>query len=275
VDSAARVVRAVVGRLDLSFTAAGTRTVLAHAHVRAPLKIVRPFELEDGRVLVQVLHLGPGMCGGDEYAINISVQPRARAVVIMQAAARVIGMRDGAHASQQVTLNVEPGGHLEYYPGLTIPFADGSFVQRVDVNAARDSRLGILETWGTGRNMRGEHLAFRRISSRTRVSIDGQISFADAMELEPAATDVGGTGVLEGHRYVASGFWHNATLDRDAGLTVREGVIAAFGQSTLDSVYLRTLAMDGGAVMETTNESVRIVNAAWNLPPIPLRRFTS
>jgi urease accessory protein len=258
------------------FAAARAGTVLAHAHVHAPLKIVRPFELEDGRVLVQILHLGPGLCGGDEYAISITVEPGARAVVIMQSASRVIGMPEGEHASQNVELNVAAGAHLEYYPGLTIPFADSSFVQRVHVNAGRDSRVGILETWGTGRSLRGEHLAFRRISSRTTVTIDDDdIVYADATELEPMVNDVGGVGVMDGHRYMASGFWHNAVLQTDTALTMRSGVLSAFGQNTRESVYLRALAMDGCAMAQSTSEAVQIVNAAWGLPPIPLRRFTS
>lgn len=274
-DSAAGVVRAVAGRLELTFAARGGRTSLAHAHVLAPLKIVRPFELDDGRALVQILHLGPGLCGGDEYRIDITVERHARAVVVMQAASRLIGMEDGTHASQYVRLTVEPEGHLEYYPGLTIPFADSSFVQRVDVMAARESRVGIVETWGTGRSVRDEHLAFRRISSRTTMSVDGNVVYADATDLEPAVHDVGGTGILEGHRYIASGFWHNATLDRDATISARDGVLCAFGQSTPDSVYLRALSMDGSAMAETNSEAVRIVNAAWGLTPIPLGRFTS
>jgi len=275
VDSTASAVRTVVGRLDLVFAAARAGTVLGHAHVQAPLKIVRPFELEDGRVLVQILHLGPGLCAGDEYAINITVEAGACAVVIMQSASRLIGMPQDAHASQNITLNVEAGAHLEYYPGLTIPFADSSFIQRVQVNAARDSRVGILETWGTGRSLRGEHLAFRRISSRTTMTIDDGIIYADATELEPAAHDVSGLGVMDGHRYIASGFWHNAALERHAALTTRNGVLSAFGQSTPQSVYLRALAMDGCTMAEATSEAVQIVNAAWGLPPIPLRRFTS
>ena len=274
-DTAPGVVREVVGRLDLTFAATGAGTVLAQAHVRAPLKIVRPFELEDGRVLVQILHLGPGLCAGDEYAIDITVQAGARVVIIMQSASRVLGMPARTEASQTVTLDVEGDGHLEYYPGLTIPFADSSFVQRVHVNAARNSRVGILETWGTGRSVRGEHLAFRKISSRTTMSVDGAIVYADAIELEPRLHDVAGTGVLEGHCYIASGFWHNAALEQPASVPARDGVLCAFGQSTPQCVYLRALAVDGAAIAQVASDAVQIVNSAWGLQPIPLRRFTS
>jgi urease accessory protein len=274
-DSAASAVRAVVGRVDLVFAASGSGTVLAHAHVQAPLKIVRPFALDDGRVLVQILHLGPGLCAGDEYTIDMTVRPGARAVVVMQSASRVLGMPEGTHATQRVTLTIEPGGHLEYYPGLTIPFGDSAFVQRVHVSAARDSRVGLLETWGMGRSVRGEHLAFRRISSRTTMTVDDDVVYADATELEPATDNINGAGVLEGHRYIASGFWHNVTLGENACLTAADDVLSAFGHSSPQSVYVRALAMDGSAMAETTSDAVRIVNAAWGLPAIPLRRFTS
>ena len=274
-DTASGAVREVVGRLDLTFAATRAGTVLAEAHVRAPLKIVRPFELEDGRVLVQILHLGPGLCAGDVYAIDVTVQAGARVVVIMQSASRVLGMPVRTVASQTVRLDVEDDGHLEYYPGLTIPFADSSFVQRVQVNAARNSRVGILETWGTGRSLRGEHLAFRKISNRTTVCVDGDIVYADAMELQPATNDLAGTGVLDGYRYVGSGYWHNVALDRGRTLSNREGAITAFGASTADSVYLRALAMDGCAMAETASEAVRVVNAAWGLAPITFARFTA
>jgi urease accessory protein len=274
-DSAASAVRTIVGAVDLTFDAGRLGTVLAHAHVRAPLKVVRPFTLEDGRVLVQILHLGPGLCAGDQYRIAVRVRRGARAVVIMQSASRVLGMPPGAHALQHVELHVDAGGHLEYYPGLTIPFLESSFVQRIDIVAAPDSRVGILETWNTGRSMRGEHLAFRRVSSRTTISIHGEIAYADAIELDPTIADIGGTGVLEGYSYAASGFWLNATLKPRASIACSPGVLCAFGESTPDSVYLRALAADGRAMHMTTTKAVEIVNSAWGLPPIPLRRFTS
>ena len=39
-------------------------------------------------------------------------------------------------------------------------------------------------------------------------SVGGQPVFADALEIEPTATDAAALGILESHRYVASGFWY-------------------------------------------------------------------
>jgi urease accessory protein len=171
--------------------------MLAHAHAAAPLKIVRPFPLAGGGVLVQVLSLGPGICAGDAHDIRITVEAGARAVVIMQSASRLLSMPEGTHASQRVTLTVRSGGQLEYYPGLTIPFTDSSFIQNITASVETGGRIGLLESWSTGRSSRGEYLRFRRVSSRTTVTIDGQLAYADALELEPGLHDVQGTGILE------------------------------------------------------------------------------
>lgn len=263
------------GRLELVFSPGLRGTVLAHAHAAAPLKIVRPFSLAGGGALVQVLTLGPGLCAGDTHEIDITVEPGARAVVIMQSASRLLSMPDGSHASQEVTLNVRSGGQLEYYPGLTIPFADSSFIQRIAAHIDSGARLGILESWSTGRSSRGEYLRFRRISTRTTVAIDGELAYADAMELEPAAHNVQGTGILEAHRYVASGFWCGATLASGPPLTAPEGTLIAIGQSAPGQVYLRALAMDGYALGETLQAAVNRIHTGWQQPSIPFRRFTS
>jgi urease accessory protein len=263
------------GRLQLAFAPGLHGTVLARAYAAAPLKIVRPFPLAGGGVLVQVLTLGPGMCAGDTHEIDITVEPGARAVVIMQSASRLLSMPEGSHASQEVTLTVRSGGQLEYYPGLTIPFADSSFVQRVAARVETGARLGILESWSTGRSSRGEHLRFRRISTRTTVTVDRNLAYADAVELEPGVHNVQGTGVLESHRYVASGFWYGATLASGPPLSAPEGTLVALGQSAPDQVYLRALAMDGYALGEMLQSAVHCIRSGWQQSAIPFRRFTS
>ena len=264
----------VQGRLELVFAPGRGATSLAHAYVSAPLKIVRPFALDGGRALVQILTLGPGFCAGDDYTLDITVEPGARAGVLMQAASRIFGMTGDAHATQSVNLTVHSGGQLEYYPGLTIPFADSSFVQRVHVAAAAGARVGVLENWSMGRSSRGEHLRFRRLSSRTSVAMDGTPVYADAIELEPAATDVAATGMLENYRYVASGFWLGASPDL-AGVNSVDGTLLAFGHVAPAQVYLRGLAMDGYAMGRLLQSAVDRINAAWGLEAIPLQRFTS
>ena len=265
----------VRGRLELAFRAGSTGTVLAHAFVSAPLKIVRPFQLSGGGLLVQVITLGPGLCAGDDCRIDVTVESGARAVVVMQAASRILGMPEGAQATQSVNLVVAPSGQIEYYPGLTIPFAESGFRQRIAISADRQSRVGILECWAAGRQTRSEYLRFRHLSSRTIVTVNDQPAFADAVEIDTTSDLAAGAGILEGHRYFASGFWHGVPADASIALTARDALVA-FGRSTSpDQVFLRALAHDGFAMSGLLQSAVDVINRAWGCEPIPIRRFVS
>ena len=270
-DSTARL----NGRIELVFRRNRRGTSLAHSHASGPLKIVRPFALDGARALVQVLTLGPGLCGGDSCTLDVLVEPDARAVVIMQAASRILGMGDGAVATQSVNLVVGPGALLEYYPGLTIPFADSCLTQRITVAADRDSRVGILESWAMGRTTRDEYLRFKHLSSRTVVSIAGRPVFADALEIEPARMNAAATGALENHRYVASGFWYGVPEEATVTPPTSRSLIAFDRCASRDQVFLRALAHDGYEMSATLQSAVDTINGAWGLEPIPLKRFVS
>jgi urease accessory protein len=266
---------ALSGRAELVFRADRGGTLLAYSRVSAPLKIVRPFALDGGRALVQIVTLGPGLCGGDTCALDVTVESGARAVVMMQTASRILGMSEGALATQTVKLVVEPGGQVEYYPGLTIPFADSRLEQRISVSAHRESRVGILESWAMGRATRNEYLRFRSLSSRTVVSIDGQPVFADALEIQPDAADAAVTGILENHRYVASGFWYGVPAEAPLTIGSTDALIAFDRGVSRDQVFLRALTRDGIEMTTALQAAVDAVDAAWGLAPIPLKRFAS
>src|SRR5207237_9423691 len=256
------------GGAQLTFCRRGSATVLSSARVEAPLKLVRPFALADGRLIVPLITLGPGLCGAAPGAIDVHAPAGARVIIPNTAATRVLGMADDAQALQPVRLTAGPGAHLEYYPGLTIPFPDSAFVQEIEATAARDARVGILETWALGRAARGEYLRFRYVRSRTTVRVDGALIYADATLLEPRTAAVAGAGVLDGRRYLVSGFWYAADVSAgcrgqtpDAPLhTVSSRnwgqtpdgrlhtLLVAFGQSATGRVLLLALVDDGRAV---------------------------
>ena len=282
------------GGAQLTFCRRGSATVLARAHVEAPLKLVRPFALADGRLVVPLITLGPGLCGGDVCTIEIEVDAGARVIVTHTAATRVLGMTDEAQALQRVRLTAGPGAHLEYYPGLTIPFPDSAFVQEIDANAARDARVGILETWALGRTARDEYLRFRYVRSRTTVYVEGAPVYADVTLFEPRTAAVAGTGVLDRRRYLVSGFWYGAEVSadgrgqtpdaplrtagqaRDWGQTPDGRLhtpLVAFGQSRPGQVFLRALGDDGQALDRVVRDALASVADAWKVPPLPLDRF--
>jgi urease accessory protein UreH len=145
----------------------------------------------------------------------------------------------------------------------------------VTVAADRLSRVGILECWATGRQSRGEYLRFRHLSSRTIVSLNGQPAFADALDIDGTSNLAAGSGILEGHRYVASGFWHGVPADASIALTTTDALLAFGRSASPDHVFLRALAHDSFVMSGLLQSAVDVISGAWGLEPIPMRRFVS
>jgi urease accessory protein len=266
--------RQVCGCAELRFGRRGARTVLAHSRIEAPMTVIRPFELPDGRLVVQLITLGPGLCGGDVMQIDVTVDDGARVIVTTTAATRVMTMEPGEHAGHHVRLRAGHDASLEYYPAVTIPFPGSALAQTVQVTAMPTSRVAVIETWAMGRAARSEYLQFRWLSSRTTLSVDGVLAYADAMHLEPDVTDVANAGVMAGRAYVAAGVWHGATVEADAAVEpAAGGTLAAFAQSTPGIAYLRVLGDDGPALDAVLRQSVERVSASWGLPAVHMDRF--
>jgi len=262
----------VRGGAALRFERRGARTVLASSRVEAPLAIVRPFPLPDGGLLIQLLSLGPGLCGGDRLTLDVTAGPGCRVAVTTTAATRVMAMEPEQHAEQHVRLRAGDEATLEYYPCLTIPYPGGALVQSIEADVTATGRLGILECWSMGRIARGEYLQFRSLASRTTIGVDGTLRYADAIHLEPASTDLAGSGVLAGRQYVAAGAWYGVTL-ADATLPDADETLVAFDQSAPGLAYLRALGADGPRMDAVLAVSVDRVARCWGLQPVTLDRF--
>lgn len=263
----------VCGSASLTFARRGSRTVLAHSRIEAPMTVIRPFELPDGRLVVQLITLGPGLCGGDTIHIEVTAEDEARVVVTTTAATRVMTMEEGQRAEQHVVLRAGQRASLEYYPAVTIPFPGSALAQTVRVEAASTSRVAAIETWAMGRSARDEYLQFRSLSSRTTLHVDGVLTYGDAMHLEPGVTDAANAGVLAGRHYVAAGFWHGAHLPpAPEPAPSSAGTLVAFAQSTPELVYLRALGDEGPEMDAVLRRSVERVATEWG-PAVQMDRF--
>jgi urease accessory protein len=265
----------VAGAVELRFECRASRTVLAASRVEAPMKVVRPFESADRRLVVQLITLGPGLCAGDTLRVDVTAGPGARVVVTTPAATKIMAMAGGERAAQDVRLVALEGSSLEYYPAVAIPFPGSTFVQTVSVEAAAGARAGVVEAWALGRQARGEYLEFARLSSRTSLAVDGRLAYSDATEMVPAVHDAANAAILAGRQYAVSGFWYGAAIDD--GHTVAEpsddGTLMSLASSRPGLVYLRALARDGPALDRVIRHSLDRVADAWRVAPVRLERF--
>lgn len=254
-------------RLKLTFVCRDGKTVLERQHASYPLKVLRPFELGDGRALLQLLNVGPGLLAGDTYELDITVRGGAKVVLVNQSATKVHTMPPGTSARQTLHVTVEAGGELESYPGLVIPFVGSDAAFTTIVALEEGSRFVSLESWAMGRVGRGELFAFRRLSSRFRVTLAGKLVYADALELAPEGLPL--MGVTDGFPYLASGFWQWDT----PWTVLEEAFPLVMGSCGPERGYLRALAADG---LELRRDLAALLQA-WHIQrgvaPLPLSRL--
>jgi urease accessory protein len=264
----------VIGRASLIFARHGPRTVLIESRVAAPLALVRPFELPGGRLVVQMVTLGPGLCSGDLIDLEVIVQDDAEVLLTTTAATRIMSMDPGQQAEQRIRFRADRGSSLEYYPAPAIPFPGSAFVQTLSIEAHPTARVGVVESWALGRSARAEYLQFRSLSSQTRLAVAGTLAYADALALEPARHDLAGVGVLDGRHYLAAGFFLGVDSIPDgapAPSTNRVDVALALTRPGL--AYLRALADDAPSLDAAIQGSLERVARAWGQPLTALDRF--
>jgi urease accessory protein UreH len=248
------------GEVKLSISLRDGVSVVSQQYSHAPLKVMRPFQLADGSLLLQLLSVGPGMLAGDIYKIDIEVQPGASAVIVNQAASKVLTMPAGQFAEQHVTLSVAEDASLEYYPGTTLPYPAAALSQTITAQIAAGGALGILESWAMGRVARGELFEFASLKSHTRVYQNSRLSYQDSLWLEPQCHDLSSWGLLEGYSYLASGYWSPDYLSRtalpDALNTNTPDLMLARGRDHAGGMYLRALSRDNVLLGQAVREQL-------------------
>ncbi|BDP44268.1 urease accessory protein UreD (plasmid) [Deinococcus aetherius] len=261
--------RTRTGVLHLHFGVRAGRTVLLRDLQKAPLMIVRPFELPCGTLMVFIVNPMGGVLGGDHSEVRVRVEGGARALVLTQSATRVQPSPDRAAATQDVTLEVAPGGRLEFYPERTIPFAGSAFRQTVLAELGEGAELGLTETLAGGRVRSGESLAFHEYASRMEVRRGGRRVYLDALRLCPGE-HTRSPGVWGGGDYLASGVWVGAPQVTDWPAVPGQ---LATGQAAGGAAWLRAVADCGpglDAALGAARESLR--RQLFGAPPLRVRR---
>jgi urease accessory protein len=224
------------GELELVFETRDGKTVLVKGIQKPPLLFIRPFELEPGILTVIIVNPTAGILAGDTYKISVTVHEGARVELLTQSATKIHKMNDGLSAFQEISFQVANNSRLEYYPERTIPYALSNFKQNLNVDLEPYAQFGMLETWTTGRVLRGERLEFTKYASKTSVRIDNKLEYLDSFTLEPESSNLNAIGALEGHDYIASGFFVGANSE----LPKLEGVSTGF--TTGNHLWLRAIA---------------------------------
>ncbi|MFT2720563.1 urease accessory protein UreD [Deinococcus sp. A31D244] len=267
--------RTRTGILHLHFGVRGGRTALLRDTQKAPLMVIRPFELPCSTLMVFIVNPTGGVLGGDHAEIRVTVEGGARVLILTQSATRVQPSPDGRPATQDVQFQVAAGGRLEYHPERTLPFAGSAFAQTLTADLEDGAQFALTETLASGRVQTGERLAFASYESRVQVSVSGRRVYLDRQRLVPGEF-TRAPGVWGGLDYQASGVFVG-TCEVTALPTVMDfpavPSMIATGHTVGGAVWLRGAAARGPELdraLLTAREALRA--QLWGAPPLEVRR---
>lgn len=215
------------------------------AQVRFPAK--RPAEA----VEAVLINTAGGLCGGDRFGWRVEVGPDARCQVITQACEKIY-RTEGEAAEVEVTLEVGPGGRLDWTPQETILFDRARLSRRLEADLAAHARLLIVEAVILGRAAMGETVTRGLLRDRWRVRREGRLVFAEELRIDGAFEHpLGSPSALAG----AGAFATIVLLGEDAeGLAspLRTAVGDHGGVSAFEGrLICRVLAPNGAALRRT------------------------
>ncbi len=209
-----------LGSLKLVYAHHQGTTQVAHAQVKAPLKVQRPFYPEGSAVCHSVvLHTAGGIVGGDRLCQNIHLEPASQALITTAAASKVYGSRgksstspEGQQARQTIKIQVDADACLEWLPQETIVFNGAVYQQDLRVELAAGASWLGWEITRFGRSASGEKFLQGEWRSHTEIWQQGRPIWLDRQWLPGGEEILNSPHGLAGQPVVATLAWVGQTV---------------------------------------------------------------
>lgn len=255
----------VQGSLSLDFKRdplSGT-TCLTDIAQQQPLRIIRPFALEDGAVLVHLHNVSGGLLGGDRLITSVNVGAGASVQLTTTGATRVYrSKQDGAVTLQVNRFTISRDALLEYVPDAIIPFAKSRFRQKTAVDLEKGAGFLWWEILAPGRLARGESFEYDSLEVKTDLKADGQMIAAENVRIEPKRSDISSVARLGPYRYWTTFYIVRVGLDADFWLRAEQQlreIIGPFCRPDDERWGVSALAAHGLVVRALTRTGAHIL----------------
>nr|WP_237708145.1 urease accessory protein UreD [Oceanicola sp. S124] len=219
---------------------------MGQLHQAGSLKALFPASRQ-GILNAVFLNTSGGVTGGDRFQITAKAEEDAALMVTSQAAERLYRAQPDETGRVSVSLQVAPGGRLDWLPQETILFDGAQVARDFRVDLAPDARFLAVEPLVSGRLAMGELVHSGSLSDSWRVRKAGKLTFADNFRLSgDIDAQLARPGVAEGCRALASVLF--AAPGAEALLAPLREALGPLGGASLvaeDLLFARILAEDG------------------------------
>jgi urease accessory protein len=170
--------------LQLGFERRGARTVLAHRRHQGPYLVQKALYPQGPECCHTILlHPPGGIASGDVLSLDVTLGPRAQALLTTPGAAKWYRSM-GAPAVCETRLAVEQEGSLEWLPRESIVFDRSRAQARTHIEVAARARCLGWELWCLGRTASGEHFRSGRLEIETRLIVGGRLRWEERGTLD-------------------------------------------------------------------------------------------
>lgn len=219
--------------LDFEKDSGSGETFLASSVQRPPLRIVRPFPLEDGAVLVHLHNVSGGLLGGDLLSLGVNVGSGAQVQLTSTGATRVYRSRQNKPTTTQINhATIAAGGLLEYVPDFIIPYAKARFCQQTCIEIEPGGGLFWWEILAPGRTAYGEIFEYESVELKTDLRAEGQSIALENVKLLPRTHDLFSVARMGPYRFWTTFYIVRVGLDAGVWLAAEQRlreVVRQFG----------------------------------------------
>lgn len=251
--------------LDFQWDPSCGSTFLSSSSQEPPLRVVRPFRLGDGSVLVHLHNVSGGLLGGDELRSSVNVGPGASVQLTSTGATRIYRSRaDQAATANFNDFTVRENALLEYVPDAIIPFAKARFRQVTSIELEHGAGLFWWEILAPGRSARGEVFEYDCVELRTDLKAEGRVIAAENVCLRPGSTELNSVARMGPCRYWVTFYVARVGLDAGVWLSAEEKLretLRAFHKPGETLWGVSTLAAHGLAVRGLSRHSYELLPA--------------
>ena len=176
--------------LELGYGRFGDSTRPTQRRHKGPLRVQKHLYAEGPEVCQHIIvHPPGGIAGGDRLDIDVNVGADAWAQLTSPGAAK--WYRAAGPAFQQLNMNVQAGGTLEWLPQETIVFSDAKAELCTTIKLQGDARLLYWDVVALGRPASGERFDLGHFQAHLDIHRDGQLLWHERQRI------VGDDGLLE------------------------------------------------------------------------------
>lgn len=178
--------------LSLGFTRRGNKTVLAERRQRGPLAVQRSFYPEGETCHTYILHPPGGVVGGDQLAINLTVDSAASTLLTTPGATKFY-RTNGQQAQQRQ--HFEVSGALEWLPQENIFFPGANSKLATQIHLHADARYIGWEIQCLGRPVIGERFEHGSLLFTTQLYRNAKPLFIDRLSINNGQDLQGAAGL--------------------------------------------------------------------------------